>query len=106
MEYQSFFLQGGAGHHYNRWGLGISRRGGHPLHQPGRSYSWSACCDFHLISGEWEYTKQVSREGPDGTTEWDTVQGKVKGDKTFFKTEFKLVEYHGTVFEILYLIPV
>lgn len=46
---------------------------------------------------EWEYTKQVSREGPDGTTEWDTVQGKVKGDKTFFKTEFKLVEYHDGI---------
>ncbi len=39
-----------------------------------------------------------SREGADGTTEWETVQGKVKGDKTFFKNEFKLVEYHGTVY--------
>ena len=50
---------------------------------------------INSTSGEWEYTKQVSREGPDGTTEWEQVQGKVKGDKTFFKTEFKLVEYHG-----------
>lgn len=39
----------------------------------------------------------MSREGPDGNIEYENIQRKVKGDKTFFKTEFKLVEYHGTV---------
>ena len=56
-------------------------------------------CNFSVTSGEWEYTENVSREGPDGTTVWEEVQKKVKGEKSFFKTEFKLVEYHGTVFE-------
>ncbi|XP_028395171.1 arrestin domain-containing protein A-like [Dendronephthya gigantea] len=46
---------------------------------------------------EWEYTQQVSREGPDGNVEWEKVQRQVKGDKTFFKTEFKLVEYHDGI---------
>lgn len=42
---------------------------------------------------EWEYTKQVSKENDDGSIGWEEVQGKVKGDKKFFKTEFQLVEY-------------
>lgn len=42
---------------------------------------------------EWEYSRQVSRTGEDGTTEWEEVQCKVKGDKKFFEAEFQLVEY-------------
>ena len=63
-------------------------------------YRYCKVCNFLITPGEWEYTKQVSREGPDGTTEWDSVQKKVKGEKTFFKTEFKLVEYHGNCVQI------
>ena len=51
---------------------------------------------YLFCSGEWEYSRQVSRTGEDGTTEWEEVQGKVKGDKKFFEAEFQLVEYIGT----------
>lgn len=51
--------------------------------------------DWSFIAGEWEYTTQVSREVEDGTTQSEQVQRQVKGDKTFFKTEFQLVEYQG-----------